>query len=138
MILSEKTNEKLIEPKAVADFIRKALLLEDQIGQQREHVWVIGLSTRQTVQYFELVSLGTLNASMVHPREVFAHAIAHHSASIILAHNHPSGDLTPSQEDIAITERIKNCGEILGIAVVDHLIISFTSHVSMREKGHIL
>jgi len=80
--------------------------------------------------------MGSLNASIVHPREVFRAAIKCSSASIICAHNHPSGDPTPSPEDISLTQRLLQAGEIVGIDVLDHLIIGDSSFVSLKEKGH--
>jgi len=83
-------------------------------------------------------SIGILNASIVHPREVFEKAILNHSSEIIVAHNHPSGDVTPSSEDIATTERLVNAGKLLGITVTDHMIICSNDYFSMREKGLIV
>lgn len=79
--------------------------------------------------------MGSLNASIVHPREVFRAAIKCSSASIICAHNHPSGDPTPSPEDIALTRRLLEAGEIVGIDVLDHLIIGDDGFISMKEQG---
>ena len=81
------------------------------------------------------VSRGTLNTSMVHPREVFKPAVLHNAAAIICFHNHPSGDPEPSREDIEITERLKNAGEILGIPVYDHIIVGDDRCVSLKERG---
>lgn len=82
-----------------------------------------------------MISIGHLNASIVHPREMFKEAIRRSSAAVILVHNHPSGDLTPSQEDIATTERLKQAGELLGIEVLDHLIVGDNRYFSFREQG---
>jgi DNA repair protein RadC len=80
------------------------------------------------------VSIGNLNSSVVHPREVFNEAIICHSASIIVCHNHPSGDPSPSNEDINITQRLKECGKLLGIELIDHIIIGDGIYVSFKEK----
>ena len=81
------------------------------------------------------VSIGSLSTSIVHPREVFKAAILMGAANIILAHNHPSGDPSPSKEDIEITQRLAKAGEILGIEVLDHLILTPSGHISFKDKG---
>jgi DNA repair protein RadC len=81
--------------------------------------------------------MGTLNASLVHPREVFRAAIKYSSASIICAHNHPSGDPAPSPEDISLTKRLVEAGQLVGIEVLDHLIIGDGRFVSLKEQGHL-
>jgi DNA repair protein RadC len=83
----------------------------------------------------QLVSLGTLNQSLVHPREVFRQAIINSAAGIIVVHNHPSGALEPSAEDKQITKRLKECGVLIGIELLDHIIISKNGHTSLREMG---
>ena len=81
------------------------------------------------------VSVGTLTASLVHPREVFREAIRAAAAAVLLVHNHPSGDPSPSEEDRTVTERLVSAGELLGIRVVDHLIVAEGGHFSFREAG---
>ncbi|MGI5826399.1 MAG: RadC family protein [Patescibacteria group bacterium] len=103
----------------------------------KEHFVVVSLDSRNTVLGVDTVSIGTLNASLVHPRETFEAAIARHAAQVIIAHNHPSGDVEPSQGDIDTTKRLKEAGELLGIEVIDHLIIGKNSYFSFREKGGI-
>lgn len=103
---------------------------------QKEHFVCLFLNTKNHVIGQETLSMGSLNASIVHPREVFRAAIKCSSASIICAHNHPSGDPTPSPEDISLTARLLQAGEIIGIDVLDHLIIGDSSFVSLKEKGH--
>ena len=83
-----------------------------------------------------LISRGTLNASLVHPREVFRPAILASAAAIILVHNHPSGDPEPSDEDVSLTKRLVKAGEILGIEVLDHLVVAKRGFVSLRARGH--
>lgn len=100
----------------------------------REHFFVLSFDSRNQLLGIDTISVGTLNASLVHPREVFEAAIRRHAASIILAHNHPSGDQEPSQEDMEITKRLIQAGKILGIKVVDHLIITKTGFLSFLEK----
>jgi len=101
----------------------------------REQLIVCCLDTKNQPTAINVVSIGSLNSSIVHPREVFKPAILSNSASIMLFHNHPSGDPAPSKEDISITERIKESGRILGIELIDHIIIGNDSYCSLKEKG---
>lgn len=97
--------------------------IEEFKNQDREHFIVLGLDTRNKVIYREIVSIGGLNYCSIHPREVFKKAILCSANSIIIAHNHPSGDLNPSKEDKLITKNIKKAGELLNIKLIDSLII---------------
>ena len=101
----------------------------------REQLLVCCLDAKNQPTAINVVSVGNLNSSIVHPREVFKPAILSNSASIILFHNHPSGDPTPSKEDTNITERLKESGKILGIELIDHIIIGDNSYCSLKEKG---
>jgi DNA repair protein RadC len=91
-------------------------------GADRELFVVVALNTRNKIIGFNTVSVGTIDSSLVHPREVFKFAVASSASSIILFHNHPSGDTEPSSEDINITKRLVDCGELIGIPVLDHVI----------------
>ncbi|MDI3480495.1 MAG: repair protein RadC [Tepidanaerobacteraceae bacterium] len=113
----------------------KHLLMEEMRFLEKEHFKVILLNIKNHVISVEEISVGSLNSSIVHPREVFKPAIRRSSASIILVHNHPSGDPTPSREDLAITKRLVDAGKLLGIDVIDHVIIGNGIYISMREKG---
>lgn len=104
-------------------------------SQDRECFIVMMLDTRNSVIGLNVVSTGTLNASLVHPRECFKPCLLANCAAIIMAHNHPSGDPDPSTEDIALTARLKQAGELLGIPVLDHLVIGEGRFVSMKERG---
>ena len=95
----------------------------------------IYLNTKNEPTAFEKISTGSLNASIVHPRECFKMAIMSNSNSVIFLHNHPSGDPTPSLEDKNITERLKEAGELLGIRVLDHIVIGNGRHYSFKEEG---
>ena len=114
---------------AAAAFVRSLLS-----GRDREALVAVHLDARNQPTSMELVSLGSLTASIVHPREVFKAAILSNAASVILAHNHPSGSLAPSAEDWAITDRLRNAGGILGIDVVDHVIVTDSGFLSMLEE----
>ncbi|MFA5352683.1 MAG: DNA repair protein RadC, partial [Thermodesulfovibrionales bacterium] len=104
-------------------------------GLDREHFVCIMLNTAKHVVGFETVAIGSLSSCLVHPREVFKGAILANSASIIVAHNHPSGGIEPSREDIIITTRLKEAGDLLGITVLDHIIAGEGSFCSLKEKG---
>lgn len=101
----------------------------------KEHFKLILLNTRNKIIGISTISVGTLNASLVHPREVFKEALVHSASSVILAHNHPSGDTEPSEEDIKITRRLSEAGKIMGIEVIDHIIITTHGYSSLKEKG---
>ena len=100
----------------------------------REVFLAINFSTANTINNIHVVSIGSLDKTIVHPREVFKAAILSNSSSIALAHNHPSGSLNPSPEDILITKKLVQCGEILDIKVVDHIIVSDDRHLSFAER----
>ena len=103
--------------------------------EKKEHFYVLFLDTKNQIVSEELISVGTLNASLIHPREVFKGAIKASANSVILVHNHPSGDNSPSKEDEEVTKIIKDAGDILGIKVLDHVIIGENDFVSLKEKG---
>jgi DNA repair protein RadC len=103
--------------------------------EKKEHFIVVLLNARHEVLGIETVHIGSLNASIVHPREAFLPAVLASAASVIFVHNHPSGDPDPSPEDITITKRLKEAGDILGIGVLDHIIIGTYGVTSLREKG---
>ena len=101
----------------------------------QEHFIVLALDTKHRIKKEILVSKGSLSASIVHPREVFAPAIRERAAAIIILHNHPSGDPAPSSEDVEITDRLKKTGELVGIRLLDHVIIGAGTYSSMAEEG---
>ena len=110
-------------------------LLTDIKDLRKEYFVALFLNARNQVICRENVSVGSLNASLVHPREVFVPAVGSSAASVILAHNHPSGDVTPSREDIELTRRMVQAGEIMGIEVLDHLIVGSERFLSMKEAN---
>lgn len=101
----------------------------------REQFFVVTLDNKLKPIGINLVSVGTLNLSLVHPREVFKMAILQNSAAVLLAHNHPSGDSQPSAEDITLTKRLVECGTLLGIRIMDHLIIGENRYYSFADEG---
>ena len=100
-----------------------------------EQFGVVSLDTKHRLIRAKVISIGTLDATIVHPREVFREAISAGAAAIILFHNHPSGDPTPSAEDLELTVRLIQAGEVLGIAVADHLVLADDRYVSLLESG---
>jgi len=116
--------------------IAASILTEYLKDADREHFVVLLLNTKNKVVGINTVSIGNLNSSIVHPREVFKPAILASVAAVILGHNHPSGDSTPSKEDITITERLIEAGKILGIEVLDHIIIG-DYFKSLKESGYV-
>ena len=111
-------------------------LAKEFIGQSdREHCCLLTLDSKNKITSIHTIAIGSLNSAIVHPREVFKIAILHNSASVILFHNHPSSDPTPSPEDIAITERIRDAGILLGIELLDSIIVGEYNHYSLKEKG---
>ena len=117
-------------PKAIADFV-----MPDLMGLQHEEFRVIGLNVKKELQFVECISRGTLDCTVVHPRDVFQGAIGKKCHSIALIHNHPAGNPRPSSEDRSLTERLKRAGELLGIPVVDHIIVGDHSFYSFLEDG---
>jgi DNA repair protein RadC len=124
-----KTPPVIRGPDDVVKLVGKKLRRES-----REHFLVLLLNARHEVLAWETVSVGSLNASIVHPREVFKPAVLASAASIVLVHNHPSGDPEPSEEDLSITKRLVEVGELLGIGVLDHVIVASRGVVSFRSR----
>ncbi len=116
-------------PEAVVKVIRASIK-----DKAKEHFKLIILNSRNRIIGITNISVGTLNASLVHPREIFKDAISHNAASVVLVHNHPSGDPEPSEGDLVITNRLVEAGRILEIAVVDHIIVTNTNFLSFRER----
>jgi DNA repair protein RadC len=123
---------KIIHPEDAARML--SFLFKDL---PQEHLVVVMLNRRNCVQAIDVATIGTMDSSLAHPREVFRSAIACLASSIILMHNHPSGTLEPSAEDINLTLEIERCGRILGIPLMDHIIICGENFVSMAELGHV-
>ncbi|WP_313756308.1 DNA repair protein RadC [Tissierella sp.] len=121
---------KITEPSTIAN-----LYMDEMRYLQKEHFRIVLLDTKNQIIVTEEISVGTLNASIVHPRDVFKAAIKRNSNSMILIHNHPSGDPAPSNEDINITNRLVDAGNLIGIKVLDHIIIGDNRYISFKEKN---
>ncbi|WML54203.1 DNA repair protein RadC [Neobacillus sp. PS3-12] len=112
-------------------------MMNDMRFLAQEHFVCLYLNTKNQVIHKQTIFIGSLNASIVHPREVYREALKRSAASIICLHNHPSGDPTPSREDIEVTKRLAECGKIIGVDLLDHLIIGENKFVSLKEKGYL-
>lgn len=132
--ISERLKE-IVKPGDIYRILTDCLKSEDKVDQDKEHFWVFHLDCRNKIKLLELVSLGTLNSSLVHPREVFTRAVGERSAQIIIAHNHPSGEAMPSEDDINLTKRLVKAGDLLGIELIDHIIVAQSSFVSFKAKS---
>jgi len=128
---------RAFDPRPVVDGARAAagLVPAEVRCARKEHFLVLCLNARRQLLRIETVSVGTLSASLVHPREVFAPAISNGAAAVVVVHNHPSGDPSPSAEDRESTRRLQRAGELMGIPVADHVIVSESSFFSFRESG---
>lgn len=101
----------------------------------RENFMVMYLNAKNKITGISTAHVGSINASIVHPREIFTEAVLHKAVSMIVCHNHPSGDPTPSGEDISVTKMLQRAGELLNIEVLDHIILGEESFISLKEKG---
>ncbi|MBS7427727.1 DNA repair protein RadC [Virgibacillus sp. 19R1-5] len=119
-------------PEDGADYV-----MEELRSLNQEHFVALFLNTKNQIIHRQTIFIGSLNASIVHPREVYREAVKRSAASVIVAHNHPSGDPTPSQEDIYVTRRLVESGKMIGIELIDHLIIGNRNYVSLKEKGYL-
>lgn len=131
--LLEPEDPRLIDIRNPAD-VAKAVRASIR-DRAKEHFKLILLNTRNRVTGIFTVSIGTLNASLVHPREVFRRAVQHAASTVVLAHNHPSGNPEPSDDDIALTRRLCDAGRLLGIEVIDHIIVARDEYVSFKARG---
>jgi DNA repair protein RadC len=127
MIYLKNSKIKVNSLQEIAKVFQDLLRLEDAIDQEKEHFYVMHLDTKSRVKMIELVSMGSINASIVHPRETFRRAVAEGAFSILVAHNHPSGEVEPSSEDTKVTKMLFDAGRILGIPLQDHIIFSTAS-----------
>ena len=127
-LLQDKQSSLLLSPQDVWNE------LKDIRDNKKEHFVIFFLDSRNQEIKREIISVGSLNANLVHPREVFEPAVRHLAAQIIIAHNHPSGDTEPSEEDLIITKRLTEAGKILGIEIVDHIIAGKSGYFSFKGK----
>ena len=122
--LTKEQKIKIANSDDVYTIMRAVLMRQNRLHRQKEYFWVMGLNTGNDIMYIELATIGTLNKNNVDPVEIFSFAVQKKCKKVILIHNHPSGNLTPSSDDIVLTNFLKTGGEYLKIEVLDHLIIS--------------
>jgi len=127
-----KDDDTLPVIKSVKDVVAQSVYMR---GKTREHFQVLFLNARNEMVFKRQMFVGTLNANLVHPREIFEEAVKQNAASMILVHNHPSSSAKPSQDDIEVTKRLVEAGEIMGIEVLDHVILAKNKVFSFKEKG---
>jgi DNA repair protein RadC len=128
----EIEQEIIRTPEIAYEIVEKVFNLS---SKAHEHFGILCLSTKNKVIGAHVISIGSLNSTIVNPREVFKSAILNNSSSIVLFHNHPSGDPTPSKEDIEITKRLYDVGELLNVDVLDHIVVGEYGYVSLKEQG---
>ncbi len=131
-----RVRKKIVQrPEEVVEIFHSIQKVEHEMDKMKEKFWTVGLNVRKRIVYIELVSMGTLNACMASPREIFRFAIVKAVSEIMVVHSHPSGDPEPSDDDLAITKRLHEAGRILGIELLDHIIIGDNRWVSLKERG---
>ena len=135
--LSQDQKIKLLNSEDVYSIMQQILLRENKIRRNQEHFWVIGLNNANKILFIELVSLGAVNRVTVDPPDVFRMAIYKLAVKMILVHNHPSGNLTPSKADEDFTDRLIKVGKLIKIDVLEHLIISEEGYTSLADNGTI-
>lgn len=122
--------------KAHSSFALGQLLINELKDMQQEHLVALFLNTKNEIIQQKTIFIGSLNQSIAHPREIFHQAVRLSAAKIVLGHNHPSGNPQPSQNDLAFTKRIRECGELMGIEILDHLIVGGVNYFSLREENY--
>lgn len=133
--LTDQQKIKIYGDKDLYQVMRQILLRESEIDISKEHFWVCGLAVNNKLMYIELVSLGTMYQSIVEPMDIFSWALQKRVAKIILVHNHPSGELSPTPADKDLTDRLIQVGKIVNIFVVDHLIITTEGFYAFQKSG---
>src|SRR5687767_5371446 len=135
MVYLQQRNRQITSSSDVARVFLDLLKLEDHIDREKEHFYVMHLNVKSRVNLVELVSIGTLSSALVAPREVYRRAVMQGSATIIVAHNHPSGESEPSDEDTKTTKLLFEAGNILGITMLDHIVFCENSFFSFRDNS---
>lgn len=127
--------KRIMHPSQVHKLITMTIGEMQPFDRDKEFFFVIGLTRANTLKYYDMVSMGSLKSTVAEPREVFRHAILHATASIMVAHNHPSGNIQPSQSDIAITKVLYESGKVLCIPLIDHIIVTEKEWYSFANEG---
>jgi DNA repair protein RadC len=134
MIVLRNSKIRVTASDDVAKVFQDLLKLEDPIDQEKEHFYVMHLDARNQIKLVELVAMGIQNQAMIHPRETYRRAVTEGATSVIVAHNHPSGDTTPSDEDIRVTKQLHEAGSVLGIPMLDHIVFTETDYFSFQKN----
>jgi len=129
--MSDRKGEKFSSPEAAYKLFRACM---EFLDEEKEHFLMLSLDTKNQLKAVHIISIGSVNATIVHPREVFKNAILESAAAILVGHNHPSGDPTPSQPDIDITKKLVESGKILGVEMYDHIVFGDTRFISMKDQ----
>ncbi|HPH99951.1 MAG TPA: JAB domain-containing protein [Chitinophagaceae bacterium] len=133
--LTENQKIQILNAQDVYSIMQQVLLREKKIDRNKEHFWIIGLATNNQILFIELISLGSVKATIVEPMEVFSFALQKRAVKIIMVHNHPSGTLNPSKADIEITDKMVAIGKFLQMPIIDHFIISEKTYYSFTASG---
>jgi DNA repair protein RadC len=133
-VIRENTSSKRTQIGSPEDVARLGFIQSELVSSDREKFMCIHLNIKHVVLSYEIVSIGSLNSSIVHPRELLKGALLANAAAIIVGHNHPSGSPEPSPDDIAVTKRLVEAGSIIGIPILDHLIFGDQGFVSLKER----
>ena len=133
--LSKNDKSYIEDTNDVYSIMQRVLVRENKIGQEKEHFWIIGMNEAGYILYIELIALGSVKAVNVEPMNVFRVAVMKNATHVIAVHNHPTGRLSPLQQDLDITDRLIQVGRILSIQLIDHMIISTESYVSLNSIG---
>ena len=124
-------------PSDTVQIFRDALAKADCTDREKEHFFCLGLDGAHRTKYLELVTLGLVDQTQVHPREVFSYSLEARCSAVIVCHNHPSGQLEPSKEDFNVTNQLKVAGDVLGVPVLDHIILTDDGFYSFAEQGEL-
>ncbi|MCA9407432.1 MAG: JAB domain-containing protein [Candidatus Omnitrophica bacterium] len=137
MEIKLKSKEQVVSSESIKNILGEILKSEDPLDQEKEHFWAIGLDAQNHIKYIDLVHLGAINQCPCHVMEIYRRACIKGIVSLIVAHNHPSGNPQPSREDIRATEKLKQAGDILGIKLLDHVIIADNSYYSFCDDNNL-
>lgn len=133
--LDKNKKVKITDPKDIYPIMKQILLRENRIGRAQEHFWIVGLNQSNKILYIELVALGSSNMAAIKPREAFRLAIHKLAVRVIIVHNHPSGEVLPSEIDKDLTDHFIQAGRFLKVEVLDHIIISEKNYYSFLDSG---
>ncbi len=138
MEIAIESETKIMSPGTVYEIMNKILSVENELDRDKEHFWIIGLNSQNKIKYIDLVHLGALNQCVCQPMEIYRMAVLRGVASVIVVHNHPSGNPAPSSQDRAATKKLMESGEILGIKFIDHVILGRDEFYSFADSGNLI